>query len=247
MKAVSARTRHEGLMSVYRTLLCIMLTGLAAVPASAQIRTKSNSVSIPSEPKLLDQVAATHRDAVSKVMKSPTLSTYATESEFKAFIAVYTWMVDNPDRVSAAWQRLEVPCVEITRPGLRTFAWKDEHGSKLAWEPVAKLSDGVVWYATGQVKPAALFPMVPVKAVAVLRYPGTTTDKPGVSLLKPEVQVYFQTDSRAAAAVLRMVGPAAPKMAEDAAGQLLYFFSGVASYLHRHPEQVNSLLSERKK
>lgn len=234
-------------MTAIRLCASIIALGLAASPSLAQLRSKSQYVAVPGESALLDQVAVGHREAVAKVMKSPTLSTRATEDEFKAHTAVYSWMIDNPDRVSLAWQRLDVPCVDIACTGARTYAWKDANGSKLTWEPVAKLADGVIWYATGQVKPAALFPMVPVKAVAVLKYPGAPTPVAGVSTLKPELQVYFQTDSRAANAVLRMVGPAAPKMAEDAAGQLLYFFSGVSAYLTRHPDQVQTLLAEKKK
>jgi hypothetical protein len=245
--AVSARIRSEGHMTAIRFCASIAILGLAALPSFAQLRSKSNFTTIPAESSLLDQVAITHREAVAKVMKAPTLSTKGTEDAFKAHAAVYSWMIDNPDRVSLAWQRLDVPCVEITAAGARTFSWKDENGSKLTWEPVAKLADGVVWYATGQIKPAALFPMVPVKAVAVLKYPGTATTTPGVSTLKPEIQIYFQTDSKAANALLRLIGPAAPKMAEDAAGQLLYFFSGVAGYLQKHPDQVQSLLAEKKK
>jgi hypothetical protein len=245
--AVSARTRREGLMTAIRFCASIVVIGLAALPSAAQFRSKSHFAAIPAEPSLLDQVAIAHRDAVGKVMKSPTLSTKATEDAFQAHTAVYAWMIDNPDRVSLAWQRLDVPCVEITTSGVRTYSWKDDNGSKLTWEPVAKITDGVVWYATGQIKPAALFPMVPVKAVAVLKYPGAATTTPGVSTLKPEITIYFQTDSKAANALLRLVGPAAPKMAEDAAGQLLYFFSGVAGYLKKHPDEVQSLLAEKKK
>ena len=52
-----------------------------------------------------------------------------------------------------------------------------------------------------------MLPSAVVKAVAVLKYPGTATATPGVSTLKPEITIYFQTDSRAANAVLRVVGP----------------------------------------
>ncbi len=59
--------------------------------------------------------------------------------------------------------------------------------------------------------------------------------------------MYLQTDSRAASAVLRMIGPAAPRMAEQGAEQLLLFFSGPARYVYRHPDQLESLLAPRGK
>ncbi len=233
-------------MTVTRSFLVLALLGLAGAPASAQLRRQSNYVAVRT-PSILDSVAVVHRDAVAKVMKSPTITTKATEDPFAASSAVYSWMLDNPDRVCFAWQRLDVPCVEIAALGNRRFAWTDEQGSKLTWEPVAKLADGVVWYATGQVKAAALLPMVPVKAVAVLRYPGVKTTKAGISNLKPEIEIYFQTDSRAASALLRMMGPAGPRLAEYAAGQLLYFFSGIAVYLEKQPEKATVLLAEKRK
>ncbi len=130
-------------MSAIRFGSTTLLLLLAALPAFAQLRIKSYSLPMPSQPSVLDSVNAKQRDAVASVMKAPTLSTRTTEDSFKAHTAVYSWMVDNPDRVSLAWQRLDVPCVDITCPAQRTFAWKDEHGSKLTWEPVAKLNDGL--------------------------------------------------------------------------------------------------------
>jgi hypothetical protein len=243
-KPVDMHSIGKDRRTMFRLILCAIAFGWAAAPASAQLR--SRSYSLAAEPAVLQDVAPTHRDAVRQVILNPTMKTRATEEAFAAHTAVYAWMIDHPDRVSVAWQRLDVPCVEITSPDLRKFEWKDEQGSKLSWHPVAKLANGVVWYATGQVKPGLLMPMVPVKAVAVLKYPGTETPIAGVQFLKPEIEIWFQTDSKAAAAMLKMAGPAAPKIAEDAAGQLLYFFSGVAGYLHRNPNQVPALLAEKK-
>ena len=45
------------------------------------------------------------------------------------------------------------------------------------------------------------------------------------------MDVYVQTDSKAAALVTRLLGPAAPRMAEQGATQLLMFFSSMAKYL----------------
>ena len=147
--------------------------------------------------------------------------------------------------VALAWPRMGVPCVEIRDIGNGRFAWGDENGSELTWQVVGKFAGGLVWYATGKVKASALLPMVPVKAVAVLTYPGKPTATPGVSDIRPDVTVYLQTDSRAANAILRILGPAAPKAAEQGAEQLLFYFSGVAGYLTRHPDQVQKLLGPK--
>lgn len=233
-------------MTAHRFGLIIVAMFLAASPSFAQLRAKARYTPLPSLPGFLDHVALGHREAVSNVVKAPTLTTRATEEAFACSVATYAWMLDNPDRVCLAWQRLDVPCVDITSVGHRKYTWSDSNGSKVVWEPVAKLDDGIVWYATGQVKPSAIFPMVPVKAVAVLRYPGTPTAAAGVNNIKPELQVYFQTDSRAANVVLKMIGPAAPKLAEDAAGQLLYFFSGIAKYCQQNPGDAKILLMEKR-
>ena len=221
--------------------LGVVLVGLAA-PAAAQTRTTA-----PAAPPVPDAVAPAFRDAVGRVMKAPTVSTKYIEEGFPAHPHVYQWMLDHPDRVSLAWGRLQVPCVEITDLGNGKFHWTDETGSELTWQAVGKLADGLVWYATGKVKPAALLPMVPVRAVVVLRHPATAADAAGMATIKPEVSAYIQTDSRAANAILRMLGPAAPKMAEQGAEQLLYFFSGIARYLAKHPEQVQAVLGPKAK
>ena len=53
---------------------------------------------------------------------------------------------------------------------------------------------------------------------------------------------FVQTDSKAANVVLRVLGPTAPKLAQDAADQLVLFFTGVARYVHAHPERADELL-----
>jgi hypothetical protein len=209
-------------------------TAPAAAPATGQ-------------PKLLDFVAESHRDAVAAVVKAPTLAAKATEDEYVASAAVYDFLLARPDRTSLAWQRLKVPCVEITDLGKGQFHWADESGSELTWQTVGSFENGVVWYATGKVKAGTLFPTVPVKAVAVLQSPRTAPDADGVSRFKPQVNVYLQCDSKLAAAALRIAGPSAPRMAEEGAEQLLFFFSGVARYLHKKPDQIEPLLGLKAK
>lgn len=219
---------------------------LADRPLLAQSRAPSPKSAAAPVSAILDLVPATHRDNVAKVMTKPTLSAKYTEESFQAHETVYPWLLDHPDRVSLAWKRMNVECVEIAATADGQFQWTDGNGSQLTWQSVAKLSDGLVWYATGKVKAATLLPMVPVKAVAVVRHPKKPTETKGIVTLKPEASVYLLTESRAANALLRMVGPAAPKMAEDGAEQLLFFFSGVATHLKDNPDKVETLLAKKK-
>lgn len=207
---------------------------------------KSPTQTATKQPTLLDFVNETHRDAVAAVMKASTLSAKSEEEEFVAHPAVYDWLLDHPDRTALGWQRLKVPCVDIDDKGKGVFAWADEGGSELTWQTVGEFENGRVWYATGKVKAAALLPMIPVKAVAVLQAPRSAPNKEGYCTFKPTVNVYLQCDSKLANAALRVAGPSAPKMAEDGAGQLLYFFSGVARYLEKKPDQVETVLAPPK-
>ena len=65
--------------------------------------------------------------------------------------------------------------------------------------------------------------------------------------VRPQFHAYVQTDSRAANLVMRLLGPTAPKLAQEGAEQLLYFFNGPARYLNRHPEKADTLLGPAKK
>lgn len=198
------------------------------------------------QPTLLDFVEDGHREAVAGVLKASTLSAKAEEEEFSAHPAVYDWLLDHPDRTALAWQRLNIPCVDILDAGKGQFRWTDPDGSELTWQTVGQFPSGRVWYVVGKVKPGALLPTIPVKAVAVVQSPRSAPNENGVSTFKPVVNLYMQCDSRLANTALRLAGPSAPKLAEEGAGQLLYFFSGIARVLAKKPEHVETLLAPPK-
>jgi hypothetical protein len=199
------------------------------------------------KPTLLDVVAEKYREQVAQVIKAPTLATKATDEAFTAHPAVYDWLLEHPDRTTVAWQRLKVPSVDITDLGKGQFFWSDEAGSELAWQAVGRFENGIVWYATGKVKGGALLPTVPVRAVAVLHAPREVDPATGAAAFKPTLHVYILSDSRLATVAMRVMGSDAAKMAEQGAEQLLFFFSGVARYLHKKPDQVEALLGAKKK
>jgi len=200
---------------------------------------------MPAKIVLAEVVEAKHRDAVLAVVKKPTMTTRGVSPEITCTAAVYEWLLAHPDRTSLAWQRLKVPCVEIQDAGKGAFTWADGEGSELAWQPVGRFKDGLVWYATGKVKCTPVTPTVPVKAVVVMMHPHTPLEG-GAATRQPVTQVYLQTDSKAAHVVLKIIGPTAPKLAEQGADQLLYFFTGIARYLQKHPERRDELLGPKK-
>ncbi len=232
-------------MTVAAAVFCA--TALAA--ADPPRPTAAVPVPVPvKRPTLLEVVAENYREQVAQVIKAPTLAAKGTDEEFVAHPKVYDWLIDHPDRTAVGWQRMDVPCVDITALGKGQFYWTDEKGSELAWQAVGRFENGVVWYATGKMKAGALLPAVPVRAVAVLHAPRVLADpKTGAATFKPTVHVYMLSDSRLATAALRVMGANAPKMAEEGAEQLLFFFSGVARYLHKNPDRIEATLSAKKK
>lgn len=198
----------------------------------------------PSRISVADVVDPAFRDVVTRVMAKPTLSARGTCDDVLCTPAVYDWMVEHPDRVALAWRRMKVPCVEITDLGGGRFAWVED-GNEVVWQTVGRFADGVVWYATGKVKPAAVGPTIPVRAVVVMTYPKQPAAG-GLATVRPVAQAYLHTDSRAANMVMRVLGPTAPKLAQEGAEQLLFFFNGVARYVQAHPEKADALLGPAK-
>lgn len=193
-----------------------------------------------------DVIQPEFRDAVMKVVRDPTIATRAAGEEVVCTVAVYEWLYEHPDRVALAWQRLKIPAITITDLGAGKFAWTDENGSEVVWQTVGTFPDGRVWYATGKVKAAKVGPSIPVQGVIVVSHP-KKVEKDGVALFAPTAQAYMHSDSRAANLALKALGPAAPKLAEDAAGQLLDFFGGIANYVQNNPKQADALLAPAKR
>lgn len=193
-----------------------------------------------------ETVEPEYRETVLRIVHKPTISTQGRQGEVACTAEMYSWLLEHPDRVALAWKRLRVPCVDIHCIGPGRFLWTDENGSQIAWQTVGRTTDGLIWYATGKIKPTAVLPMIPVKAVAVVSRCEQVNRK-GETVLFPHVSVYLHTDSRAAQLILRMLGPTAPRLAEQGAEQLLFFFNGIGNHLARNPEQTDILLAPAKK
>jgi hypothetical protein len=189
-----------------------------------------------------DALPDLYRDTVRKIIQQPTLVARPPAEAFSARPDVYRWLLDHPDRAAYAWRRIGVACLDITPLDAGQFAWNDAQAGSFSWLTVWDGPDGRVWYGAGNARPAPHLPTVPIKAVAVLRHtPLSDTTTP--QLLRQQVDVFLQTDSKAAALAMRLFGTTAPRMAEQGASQLLLFFSALSGYLHQHPEQMDDLLA----
>lgn len=245
------RATSKFLTAVLGSAVAVSATAAPPMTAAAPMPTAPMPAELPNTAgpvrvNLAEVVQADYRDAVTKVVQKPTVSTKATAQDVVCTVAMYEWLFDHPDRVAAAWQRLMVPAVPIADAGNGLFAWTDENGSEVVWRTVGTFQDGRVWYATGKVKPALAAPSVPVKAVAILTHPRKAT-KDGVASFSTSVQIFLVSDSKAATLALRLMGPAAPKVAEQGAEQFLEFFNGIAEYVQKNPTKADTLLAAPKK
>jgi hypothetical protein len=224
--------------------IALFCLAVAVAPACAEPRAeKARATGTLPLPVPLESMPSATRDALSKVMKDPTLTAVSPADEFVANPDMYQWLLDHPDRTAGAWRKLGVAAVEIKPLKDGRFCWKDENGSELVWQNVAQGPTGRVWYAEGKVNPGPLLPTVSVKAVAVLTYADTPRST-GDAVIKHQIEVFLHTDSKTAALATKLLGDGAPRMAAQGSEQLLMFFSGIAKYAHDRPEKARGLLTD---
>lgn len=188
----------------------------------------------------VDNLPPAIRDKVKKTITQPTLVTRAPSEEFQASSAMYEWLMEHPDRAAAAWKRLGVDCQPIVDRGQGRFGWSDEHGSDVVWSIISRSPQCRIWYAEGQVKVSPRAPMVPVRAVVVMRYELPTTP---AGKIKHEIDAFCWADSRIASMAYRIFGSQADRMAAESAQQLLMFFSSISKHVAEHPDQAERLLA----
>jgi hypothetical protein len=185
------------------------------------------------------------REGVRVTLEKTTLFSQGPVEAFACQPNVYYWLLDHPDRGVVAWRRLGAQCVMINERGPGRFGWTDEHGSDLQWETVYAARDRHIWYAEGKVRPGLLLPLVPVKTLVVLRFAEQDGQAVGGGkIMQQQADMFLYTDSAGAALATKLLGSAAPHMAEQCVTQMQMFFSGMAWYLHRYPDRAASLLME---
>ncbi len=197
------------------------------------------------EPLPLNDIPAAEREKVRQVISQPTFKGRGAGEAFGGRPELYDWLLDHPDRALAAWRRLGAIASEIVNHGNGRFSWSDAHGSTVYWHTVYDHKNLRIWYAEGKVRPAAFMPLVPVRAVLVLRH-GDMPEGNGRSLLIHQTELFVETDSRAAALAAKLMGGSATRLTEQGLGQLELFFSGLVWYLDQHPERLGRLLHEEK-
>jgi hypothetical protein len=191
----------------------------------------------------LDELPLPVRERVRQVVQLPTLAAHAPVEIFPCQPELYSWLLDHHDRTALAWRRLGTRCVEITARGNGRFGWTDGQGSEVTWGEVHCGKRMRIWYAEGMVRVGVLLPAVPVRAVVVLRH-AETRDERDRPVMAQQLSLFVHTDSKAAALAKRLFGASLPRMADQYVAQMELFFSALASYLQRHPEQVEPLLAD---
>jgi hypothetical protein len=193
----------------------------------------------------LQDIPERYRTGVKTTIEKPALFTQGPVETFACSPRVYYWLLQHPDRGVIAWKRLGAQCVMINERGPGRFGWSDEHGSDLQWDTVFESKDQHIWYAEGKVRPAPMLPLVPVKAIVSLRF-SEETGPGGVPMMQQQADMFLYTDSIGAALAAKLLGAAAPKMAEQCVTQMQMFFSGMAWYINRYPDRAAVLLMESK-
>jgi hypothetical protein len=179
------------------------------------------------------------------MMERPTVQARGPAETFTCTPKQYYWLLDNPDSAVTAWRRLGAKCVSIQRRGPGKFGYTDEAGSDVTWETIHQGPGVRIWYAEGKVKASSVLPLVPVKALVILRHTeGKTPD--GIVYMQHHAEVIIHTDSKAAAGVTKLMGQSAPRLAEQGLGQLQLFFSALSCYVDRHPERIDTLFRTEK-
>jgi hypothetical protein len=221
-------------------ICCIQVVGARASDSLFPLKKAdpANAVQIPwSE---LNEKAT----AISKqMMERPTVQARGPAETFSCTPEQYLWLLDNPDRAVLAWRKLGAKCVSIQRRGAGKFGYVDEMGSDVSWETIHQGPGLRVWFAEGKVKASTVLPLVPVKALVILRHSaGKMPD--GDIVVQHQTEVVIHTDSKAAAGVTKLMGQSAPRLAEQGLSQLQLFFSALSCYVDRHPEKAEALFRD---
>ena len=219
----------------------LLLIAVGAAPAGGLLFKKPAPAASADAAIPFDDLGETQRALVRSVVDKPTLVGKGPVETFPCRPEHYYWFLDHPDRAVTAWRRIGAKCAAITPRGEGCFGWTDDQGSELVWRTVHNAKGIRIWFAEGKVRPAPLMALVPVKAVLVLHHAEGKTAE-GKVAIQHHSELFLLTESKSAAALTKLMGQSASKLAEQGLGQLQLFFAGVSWYIHRHPEQAEELL-----
>jgi hypothetical protein len=212
-------------------------------PRTAPHREGGVTPSFPAARIQLEDLPATVRERVRKVLEQPTLSARGPAEAFHCRPAMYHWLLDHPDQAVRLWRFLGATCTDIQDEGGGRFGWQDPQAGVMHWQTVLDGPRQRVWYAEGQVRPAPLLPAALVQAVVVLHV-AEGSDAEGKSALRHQMDLVIHTDSRALALAARLFGGSAPRLAEQYIGQMEMFFGALAWYLSENPDKARALFEQ---
>jgi hypothetical protein len=227
--------------------LCITLLGMDRVWAAGP-KAKPGDARPVASALSLDDLPPAVRERVRRIMAQPTIASRGSPESFAGNPELYEFFLDHPDRAVTIWRRLGAKCMEIIDRGGGHFVWTDHQGSEVHWETLQRQTlethgDGLrLWIAEGTLKPGPLLPRVNVQAVAVLHY-RADVDERGHALLHHQAELFVTTDSKTAALIAKMLGPTAPRIADQCLAQLQLFFAAIVWYVDRYPERADALLN----
>jgi hypothetical protein len=224
--------------------LCVAVCTLGAGAGTACAEEASSSRAAAGAPVPLDDLPKGVRDSVRAVVEHPTLHTSGPTESFTCKPAQYYDFLEHPDRAVALWRKLGAKCLSISDRGKGRFGWADEHGSDVHWDLVLSGPKTRVWYSEGQVRPNAWLPTVSFQAVVVLHLT-ETKDADGRPMVRHQAELFIHSDSKTAALAARLLGPSAPRMAENYIAQIQTFFSALSWYCNEHPEALERLEKDK--
>jgi hypothetical protein len=222
----------------------LAVSGIGVGTVAAYGESSSARVTAPSAVPL-DDLPKGVRDAVRAVLERPTLHTSGPSESFTCKSAQYYEFLEHPDRAVAIWRKLGAKCLSITDRGKGSFGWADERGSDVHWDMVLSGPKTRVWYSEGQVRPNAWLPTISFQAVVVLHL-SETKDGEGHPMIRHQAELFLHSDNKTAALATRLLGPSAPRLAEQYVTQIQTFFSALSWYCAQHPEALESLEREKR-
>jgi hypothetical protein len=200
-----------------------------------------HTLRVPSPPSMrmfdeLKDLPAKVREGIYTVLQRPTLAVQGRHEAFHGQPVLYRWFLDHPDQAVQAWRRLGAKCTDITNLGNGCYRWTDGHGSQVTWRTIHTSAHDRIWYAEGRARPAPLLPMFPVRAVVVLRFEDDL-DSSGRPVIRHQMDVFAQTDSKAVKLVTRLLGSSAPRLAENGVTQMEMFYSALVWFLNQKGDE----------
>jgi hypothetical protein len=215
----------------------VLWVGAATARAQEPVGPSWDAARVP-----LEQLPYPVGEQVRQVLEHPTYHATGPAESFLCNPQQYLWFLDHPDRAVLAWRRLGAKCVDIQDRGDGRFGWSDDLGSDISWSTVYRDGSMRVWYAEGRVRGGKMLPLLPVRAVVVLRH-AALSDQTGQTFVRHQAELALHTDSRTAALVAKLVGASAPQLGQQYVAQLEMFYSALAWYLGQHPREAEYLLS----